>query len=195
MRLGTPIDYLSSRGEDTPLFRWHRAKEPVVGHRRAACLLIILAACLTFFMPLITVDPPVHGTARWSPFAVVLQVYKGNLNAPVCERCGEPWVRAVIALPVTLSGIYALLLLTLVPLSVPYAWNTVAGMAFVAGLGALYMGRYGTRVAMDRIFYGSFLHSYRLFSYRPQAHYFALQICLIAACAALFVISASSNAD
>jgi hypothetical protein len=54
---------------------------------------------VTFFYPFVTADPPVAGAARWSPFGIVLQMYNGVLPAPVCERCGEPLIRTLLALP------------------------------------------------------------------------------------------------
>ena len=186
MRLGTPIHYLSSRRGRFPKdsrttgtpARWR----PFGLHPRASALLVIALGLLTFFLPLITVDPPVLDTTHWSAFNIVLQMYRGNLHAPACERCGVPLVRAFVALPAPVTAIYLLMLVALVPLSVPYAMNTVAAISGLGGIASLYLWRPGTAWAFEATFYG---HWSRV----ARVHYGLLQLALLGVMAALFLIA------
>ncbi|HUB02152.1 MAG TPA: hypothetical protein VL983_05680, partial [Terriglobales bacterium] len=72
-----------------------------------------MAGILTFFAPLVSTNPPVTQITRWSPFSIVRQMYLGKLPEPTCERCGEPAVRSLLALPVLVMAVYALMLLAL----------------------------------------------------------------------------------
>ena len=186
MRLGTPIDYLSSRGGRFPKdnLRTH-ASSPVrlFGlSQRASALLVIAIGLLTFFLPLITVDPPVLDTTHWSAFDIVRQMYRGNLHAPPCERCGVPLVRAFVALPAPVTAIYLMLVVALVPLLVPYAMNTVAAISGLGGIASLYLWRRGTAWAFEDTFYGHW-------SDLRHVHYAWLQLALLGVMVALFLIA------
>ncbi len=185
MRLGTPIDYLSSRGgrfpKDEP--RNAGASHAYLGLRpRLRALLVIALGFLTFFLPLVTVDPPVLGTTHWSAFNIVCQMHEGNLHAPACERCGEPFVRALVALPFLVTLMYALMIAALLPLSVPYAMNTLAAISGLGVAGSLYLWRNATAWAFEDTFYG------RWSSVR-HVHYGSLQLALFGVMVVLFLIA------
>jgi hypothetical protein len=185
MRLGTPVDYFSTRDKRSShlLPRSQPPKNQSVSRDgRVVALLIIAFGILTFFVPLITVDPPVAGATHWSAFDIVLQMYKGSLPSPICERCGEPLVRSLIALPFEITLIYLLMAAALIPLSVPYASKAVATIAALGTAGGLYLSRFATRWAMEETFYGRW-------SRVQHVHYGALQLALILIMAALFLVS------
>jgi hypothetical protein len=189
MRLGTPIDYLSSRGEDLPLNSLrtrHLRKRPFGANTRVLALLVVIAGILTFFIPFISIDQPVAGVTHWSEADIVLQMYKGNLPDPVCERCGEPMIRSLMALPFTITSIYVLMLVALVPLSVPYASKTVWAIAAVGGMESLYLHRIGTRWALEETFYGHFFRA-------AHVHYMPLQLALVGIMGTLFLVSISED--
>jgi hypothetical protein len=149
---------------------------------RSSALLVIVVGLLTFFVPLVTVDRPVVGRTHWSAFNIVWEMYQGNLHADNCERCGEPPVRALLALPVSITAIYMLMIVALVPLSVPYASNTLASISGFGGIVSLYLSRRGTAWAFEETFYG------RISSVR-HVHYFLLQLALLGVMAGLFLIA------
>jgi hypothetical protein len=149
---------------------------------RWSALLVIALGLATFFLPLVTVDPPVLNTTHWSPFDIVRQMYEGNLPAPVCERCGEPWVRALASLPAPVTAIYLLMLAALLPLLSPYATNTLAAISIFGGMGSLYLWRDPIASDFERTFYGH-LSDVR------HVHYGLLQLALLGTMGALFLIA------
>jgi hypothetical protein len=187
MRLGTPVDYLSSRGGRFPKDATGTGSSPpwLFGiPPRSSALLVIGFGLLTFFLPLVTVDPPVLAATHWSAFDIVRQMYLGNLHSPACERCGEPLVRALVALPAPVTAIYIMMVVALMPLSVPYAMNTVAAISGLGGIASLYLSRPGTGWAFEDTFYGHW-------SYVQHVHYGLLQLALLTVMAALFLIARS----
>ena len=183
-RIGTPPDYFSSRNRDrrvNPRRNQARGKAD-----RALAFLIVICGLCTLLVPLITVKPPVAHLARWSPMAVVVEMYRGNLPSPDCERCGEPLIRSLVALPFELTMIYLLALGSLIPLS---SRNGSRGLTVMAGLGALLsLGLGGlanglaTRSEFHRTFYGSM-------GGRGEVHYGGLQLALFIVMAGLCVVS------
>jgi hypothetical protein len=156
--------------------------------RTTLCLFVIAIGICTFFVPLITVDPPVAGTAHWSEWQIVQHMYEGKLPNPTCERCGEPVVRSLVALPVTVTVIYVLMLSTVIPLSVPYASATLTGISGVGAVISLSLWRFGTRWAFEETFYGS---AFRL----GHVHYGLLQVALFSIMSALCLISLIYGSD
>ena len=146
---------------------------------RFIALAIVAAGILTFFWPLVTVDPPVAGTTRWSAFSIVLQMYNGVLPPPICERCGDPWVRALLALPFTIVLDYlfmaaaALILCLRMPARV-VVWTTLLG-----GYNCLNGWRVGTRLAFEETFFG--------FSRNGRVHYGGLLAAQLVVLGALFL--------
>jgi hypothetical protein len=150
-------------------------------NRKAQGLLVIAIGISSFFAPLVTVDPPVAGLAHWSEFNIVRQVYAGNLPAPTCERCGEPLIRSLVAIPFTITSIYVLMVVALWPLSVPYASKTVASIAAIGAAQSLYLHRAGTRWSIEDTFY----RDHRV----GHVHYGMLQFALFAVMLVLFLVS------
>lgn len=147
---------------------------------RSLALVVIALGLLSFFLPLITVEPPVLEATHWSAFDIVRQMYLGHLHAPVCERCGEPEVRALMALPALVTAIYLMMVIALVPLSVPYAENTVATMAGLGCLGSLYLSGHATASDFEDTFFGHWSHI-------RHVHYGMLQLALLGVMASLFL--------
>lgn len=150
-------------------------------NRKAQGLLVIAIGISSFFAPLVTVDPPVAGLAHWSEFDIVRQMYNGNLPAPTCERCGEPLIRSLVAIPFTITSIYVLMVVALWPLSVPYASKTVASIAAIGAAQSLYLHRAGTRWSLEDTFY----RDHRV----GHVHYGMLQFALFAVMLVLFLVS------
>jgi hypothetical protein len=190
MRLGTPIDYLSSRGgrfpKDSLGGPGSSPALPSGARPRLSALLVIALGLATFFLPLINVDPPVLNTIRWSAFDIVQQMYQGNLHAPVCERCGEPAVRALVALPFLVTAIYLLMVVALFPLVSPYAMNTLAVISALGGIGSLYLRRNATARDFERTFYGHW-------SDVRHVHYGLLQLALLGIMGTLFLIAINGD--
>jgi hypothetical protein len=57
--------------------------------------MVVALGFFTFFLPLVTVDPPVLDTTHWSAFNIVRQMYQGNCTHPhangAASRSFEPW--------------------------------------------------------------------------------------------------------
>src|SRR5438445_12823706 len=47
--------------------------------QRSFAFLIVVGGILTFFLPLVTTDPPVMGRTRWSEWNIACQAQAGNL--------------------------------------------------------------------------------------------------------------------
>jgi hypothetical protein len=188
MRLGTPTDYFSSHRKRPSGESPRPAPSPKTardGNRRTAALFVIAIGISSFFAPLVTVDPPVAGLAHWSEFDIVRQMYNGNLPAPTCERCGEPLIRSLVAIPFTITSIYVLMVVALWPLSVPYASKTVASIAAIGVMESLYIARVGTRWSFEDTFYRN-----------PRVghvHYGMLQFVLFPVMLVLFLVSITED--
>jgi hypothetical protein len=182
IRIGTPADYYSSHRRSELGSGLHRPPHhPSVREYKKLALSMIICGLCTLLAPLVTVEPPVANAARWSPVGIVFQMYKGVLPTPTCERCGEPLVRSVVALPFTVTVIYLLMVGALVLVSIPYAARITAGVGALGALEALYLGRIGTRLAFHETFYG--------YLGGGNVHYGWLQFILFSAMAALCIVS------
>ncbi len=190
MRLGTPVDDLSSRGKRFPKDSLRNAGTssvlPLGISPRSSALLVITLGLATFFLPLVTADPAVLEVSHWSLFDIVGQMYAGKLPAPACERCGEPIVRALAALPASVAGIYLPMLVALVPLSIPYAINILAAISAFGFAGSLCITPHGVGSDFEHTFYG-----------RPSdvrhVHFGWLQLALLAVMGALLLIARSGD--
>jgi hypothetical protein len=129
---------------------------------RFIALSIVAAGILTFFWPLVTTDPAVAGTTRWSCLDIVRQMYNGALPTPACERCGEPWVRALLALPYWVTAEYLLLLAALIILCLRMPAVLVA-LTAIAGVLSCYEGWYWRGFVpwnFEETFFGSSGHGH-----------------------------------
>ena len=125
------------------------------GTSRLLALSIVSAGILTFFYPFVTTDPTVAGAVRWSPFDIALQMFNGVLPAPACERCGEPLIRTLLALPFMVTIQYFFMMAAGVALcSHKSARVTIWIAAF--GIYNCLRGEYGaaTRQEFERTFFG-----------------------------------------
>jgi hypothetical protein len=141
-------------------------------------MLIAVAGLLTFFWPLVTTDPTVAGTTHWSCFDIIVQMYKGVLTAPVCERCGVPWVRALLALPLDFDAAYVLLAFMVIVLSLRVPAQLVIWFPLI-WISVAIRWRYGTRMDFENTFFGS--------SGNGHVHYGALLATHVVAMGALFL--------
>jgi len=110
---------------------------------------------VTFFYPFVTTDPPVAGAMRWSPFAIVLRMYSGVLPTPICERCGEPVVRALLALPFLVTVEYLFMMAAGVALCSLKSARVIIWIA-AFGIYNCLRGEYGvgTRLEFEETFFG-----------------------------------------
>jgi hypothetical protein len=172
---------------------------PLGSTRRTLAVIIVLAGVLTFFVPLVSTHPPVVQRTRWSPFAIVRQMYLGSLPQPICERCGEPVIRSLLALPVYISMVYLLLIFALVRLGFRNATASIANTSLIGIWFSLstYMFRGGTNfrteVEFERTFYG---YSRSLGpSDNGPVFYGWLTLVLLAALTALLFIATHEDLD
>lgn len=145
---------------------------------RFVAILIAVAGLLTFFWPLVTTDPPVADTTRWSCFDIVDQMYNGALIAPVCERCGVPSVRAMLALPLDFAAAYVLLAFMVIVLSLRVPAQRVIWFPLI-WISVAIRWRHGTRMAFEKSFFGS--------SGNGHVNYSALLATHVVAMGALFL--------
>lgn len=119
-----------------------------LGPRRRSILLVIIAAgILTFFVPLMTTDPPVLGRTQWSVFDLALRV---------CQRELPPsnhWTTDLVKLPPDPVLLYLLLLSLLVVLFFPSLHRHLAAMAAIGILLNSEMWKFQD-VDFERTFYG-----------------------------------------
>lgn len=127
---------------------------PLGPRRRTLLLGVIGVGILTFIVPLVTTDPPVAGMTRWSPFNMVWQMYQGKLHSPACERCGEPLIRSLLALPLVVTVAYLLLVFVLVALCFSCSTRVVISVALF-GMYFILRGGWsvGTRIETQQTFY------------------------------------------
>jgi hypothetical protein len=122
-------------------------------------LIVVVGGIVTFFLPLVSTNPPVLQTSDWSPFDILRQIYLGHLPQPICERCGEPAIRSLLALPFEVTVVYGLMLSALVAVwlrkSAALAWIGIVGVYFSLDT---YMLKGGTNFAakwgFEWTFYG-----------------------------------------
>jgi hypothetical protein len=149
MTLFSPYSsYLESKDIRITLF-----SRPLGRRRRLLALLAVGAGLLTFFVPLVTIDPPVLGITHWSAFNTVTSMYEGKLSQPVCERCGEPLIRSMLALPIEISVVYLLFGCALVALCFSESPKILAVLASIGSIVCLNAG-YATMWAFEETFYG-----------------------------------------
>lgn len=124
-----------------------------LGTSRALALSIVTAGILTFFYPFITTDPPVARMTRWSCFDIVVQMYNGVLPFPICERCGEPVIRTLLALPFWVAVEYFLMVVALVFLCLRGPARVITWIA-AGGAYINLRGRLATRLEFEGTFFG-----------------------------------------
>jgi hypothetical protein len=132
-----------------------RVDQPLGRRRRLFALFVILMGMLSVLVPLMTIDPPVAGASQWSAFDVVHRMYEGKLPEPTCERCGEPMVRSLLALPLDVSLSYLMLALGLVALYFPKSPGALRALAFLGGVNSGFaQNRHSTAREFSESFYG-----------------------------------------
>jgi hypothetical protein len=166
--------------------------EPLGARRRLLALLVSALGLLTFFVPLVSIDPPVAGRTYWSPFNVADEMYQGRLPKPTwCERCGEPIVSSVVALPLDISIDYLILVLALAALCFPESPGSLGGLAFTAAMGSGWAHK-SRSTGFARTFYGrdvSYLGSV------SHIHCGWLTVALLCSMVVLFYISLTPALD
>ncbi len=165
--------------------------EPLGARRRTLSFMVIVVGMLTFFVPLVTTNPPVIEMSRWSAFTIVMRMYEGKLPEPICERCGEPLIRSFLALPLMISVNYALMVLALVALCFPRSPGFLRGLSLSGGLYNLTDLRWqNTKWEFKETFYGqTYLRS------AGHVHYHWLTDPLLVVMVTLFIISLKMDLD
>jgi hypothetical protein len=133
---------------------------------------------VTFFIPLIAINPPVLETTHWSAFRTVYRMYEGRLPEPVCERCGEPLVRSLLALPFEMTVAYLLLVCALVALFFPESPKVLTAVGTIGSLLCLHMG-VATDWAFEETFYGAFFHVRRVHDFWLVTTLLAVMLSLV----------------
>jgi len=133
---------------------------------------------MTFFIPLIAINPPVLETTHWSAFRTVHRMYEGRLPEPVCERCGEPLVRSLLALPFEVTVAYLLLVCALAALFFPESPKILTVVGTIGSLLCLHMG-VATDWAFEETFYGAFVHVRRVHDFWLVATLLAVMLSLV----------------
>jgi hypothetical protein len=132
--------------------------------RRALAFFIVVAGIFTFFYSSVTTDPPIAGVVRWSPVNIVVQMHNGMLPSPVCERCGEPLVRSLLALPLSITVQYLLMGLALIVLCFRRSSKILISIAIV-GIYTSLRGGWGVAARLE------FLATFFGLSRRGHVHY------------------------
>jgi len=132
---------------------------PMGPKRRSLALIVVAGGILTFFVPLVSTRPPVLRTTDWSPFDIVRQMYLGHLPQPICERCGEPMIRSLLALPFDVAVVYGLMLSALGALcfrkTAVLAWIGIVGITFSLQTYMVTGGtNFATKWGFEWTFYG-----------------------------------------
>jgi len=184
MTLFSPYSsYLRSKDIRITLF-----SRPLGRRRRLLALLAVGAGLLTFFVPLITIDSPVLGTTHWSAFSTVTSMYEGKLSQPVCERCGEPLIRSLLALPIEISVVYLLFGCALVALCFSESSKILAVLGSIGSIVCLNAG-YATTWAFEETFYG------RIISRVRRVHDWAFVTVLLALMLSIVYVSLKEGLD
>jgi hypothetical protein len=120
---------------------------PLGPRRRSILLVIIAAGILTFFVPLMTTDPPVLGRTQWSVFDLALHVCQRELPP------SDHWRIDLVKLPPDPALLYLLLLFLLVVLLFPSLHRHLAAMAAIGILVNSEMWKFQD-LDFERTFYG-----------------------------------------
>ena len=152
-----------------------------LGRKRLLALSIVAAGMLTFFCAFVTTDPSVASKSRWSPLDMVLQMYRGTLPAPVCERCSDPLTRSFLALPLQVAGEYLLLVFVLLAVCCRWPAKVVLSSALIGVYNSIRMNGVGTCLEFKATFYG--------FSDHGQVQYSELIAAHVVVMVALFLVS------
>ena len=183
MRLGTP--YFPENNPPRP----SRMMKPL-GMRRKTLAFVVALGILSFFWPLITIDPPVLERTQWSAWNVAWQIYQGNLPnrslSDTCERCDRQWVLALFYVPKSPTAVYLLMVLALVLLCVSRsAWP----LGLIGTMGAIltWASWKWDSTAFEELFYGG------LFAGHVRLGQFMFLLLLVMV--ALVVISRTEDLD
>jgi hypothetical protein len=172
---------------------------PLGPKRRPLALMVVVGGILTFFVPLVSTNPPVVGTTDWSAFSIVRQMYFGELPQPICETCGKPIIRSLLALPLLVTLVYLLMIFALVAVCFSTAPVYLARVGLVGIFLSLdtYMPRGGTNFVtkweFEKTFYG---HPLSLApSSNGPVYYGWLTVAMCAVMGALVLVATHEDLD
>jgi hypothetical protein len=154
--------------------------------KRSFALAIVVGGILTFFLPLVTADPPVMGRTRWSAWNIACQIQAGNLP-PVRHYPNE----FLLSIPLMAAGIYLLLVVALIALCFSCSPEVLAKIAVVGWCTSWFWS--GDRMSFEEMFYGDW--SYHNFSLVRHVGFGQLTIVLLGVMLALFLVSRSKDID
>jgi hypothetical protein len=148
---------------------------------RSLAFSIVMVGLLSFFWPLVAIDPPVAGVRRWSCFEIVQRMYGGDLPAPICETCDDPRIRALLALPFAVATGYCFTLAAALALCIRKSARAVIAISLIGGYGWIRGGwTIGSRLEFQRTFFGPG---------QGHVHYGALPALQIAVMGLLFLVA------
>lgn len=107
---------------------------------------------------------------------------KGVLPSPVCERCGQPFVRSLLALPLAVTVQYLLMGLALIVLCFRRPSKILISIA-IAGIYSSLRGGWGVATRLE------FLGTFFGLSRRGHVHYNELIVTHIVLMVALLLVS------
>ena len=154
--------------------------------KRSFAFLIVVGGILTFFLPLVTTDPPVMGRTRWSGWNIACQVQAGNL--PPVRHYSER-NEFLLSIPLMAAAIYLLLVVALIALCFSCSPEVLAKIAVVGWFTSWFWR--GDRISFEEMFYGDW--SYHNFSLVRHVGFGQLTIVLLGVMLALFLVSRSED--
>lgn len=155
-----------------------------MGRRRVSlAFLAIVSGLMTFFVPLVTTDPPVLGRGHWSPWDIFSAITIGELPIKRDDLLSS--------LPIMATAIYVLLIIALVALGFSRSPRILARVAAV-GCFTSWFWR-GDRISLEEMFYGDF--SYHRFSLVRHVGFGGLTLCLLGVMGSLLFIAMNEDID
>ncbi len=121
---------------------------------RPLAIAIVIVGLLSFFWPLVKADPPVAGLGRCSCFQIVQRMYNGDLPDPICETCGEPRIRALLALPLTVDLNYVFILVAGLALGMSKPGTPLIWISLLGGYQCLRGWDVALKIEFEETFFG-----------------------------------------
>jgi hypothetical protein len=121
--------------------------KPLGKRRRSFAFLVIGVGILTFFTPLVAVNPPVADKAQWSAFDLAWRMYgPGPVSGPT----------AALHLPTDIAVVYAFMFLALVVLLFSSSSKVLATIGAIGCIVSWQAWKWDN-IEFQRMFYGSLL--------------------------------------
>jgi hypothetical protein len=160
-----------------------KSAKPLGKRRKSLAFLVIAAGLLTFFLPLVTTNPPVVGRSRWSACSILWQIYEGNL--PLKSE------NLLSSIPVMATVVYLLLVFGFVALCLSASRDGLAIIAIFGFFTTMFWR--GDRNSFEELFYGRAI--YHNLSLVRHVGFGDLTIVLLGTTGALLYIAVNEDLD